>query len=136
MKSKIAKGIETIASEVRGAMEAARGRVIGLTEALWSRRPTALIESVNRKRTRPMLQRLEAVKTKVAKTIGAPANAKAKTPTRPKAAAKRAAQPAGTVERLKKTVTPTRAAARRSSAKPGKTKVAESKKTSQRAKPV
>jgi hypothetical protein len=126
----------------------------GYAEARWSKRLADLIENVSKhaleeendffpqasrvlgdKKTEQMLQRFEAAKTKIAKTIGAPP-ATAQTgkgstkPTRPRAITPRAAQTANRVARQKKkAAAPARAKAKRSGAKPRKTKAASSKKT-------
>jgi hypothetical protein len=86
-----------------------------------------------------MLHRFEAAKTKIAKAIGAPAKAD-KARTRPKAITARAEQAAQRVARGKKTMTPSRATAKRSGAagaKQRKAKAGASKRTTgRRAKPT
>jgi hemerythrin superfamily protein len=122
----------------------------GYAEARWSKRLADLIENVSKhaleeendffpeasrvlgdKKTEQMLERFEAAKTRIAKTIGAPAPARkaSSTPTRPRAITARAAQTANRVARQKKAAAPSRAKAKRSGAKPRKTKAAASKKT-------
>jgi hemerythrin superfamily protein len=122
----------------------------GYTEARWSKRLADLIENVSKhaleeendffpeasrvlgdKKTEQMLERFEAAKTRIAKTIGAPAPASkaSSKPTRPRAITARAAQTANRVARQKKAAAPSRAKAKRSGAKPRKTKAAASKKT-------
>ena len=122
----------------------------GYAEARWSKRLADLIENVSKhaleeendffpeasrvlgdKKTEQMLERFEAAKTRIARTIGAPppASKASSKPTRPRAITARAAQTANRVARpKKKAAAPSRAKAKRSGAKPRKTKAAASKK--------
>ena len=123
-------------------------------DAMWSRRLTDLIESVSRhateeedeffpkasrvlgpKKSDALLKRFEAAKTRIAKTIGAPAKSAGKTPAkdrRPKAMTARPQPSAHRVARKTTAKAGHAKAAKRAGGKTGKSKVARGKRTVRR----